>query len=125
MHLQNAYLNHKDKLVVISDRERSGLHPLCPALISHWYLEKVEFEYPDDYKVQITEKYREEAKPRKKTKKDEESTEDSPSSFTVISADVYDTKDSDNESNKNADTEQNENEVDNRTKNSNRPYLFW
>ena len=77
----NMLLKHKDKLVVISDGERSGLHPLCPSLNAHWYLEKVEFKDIDDYKVQITEKYREEVKPRKKAKKDEESS----SSFEVIS----------------------------------------
>jgi len=81
----NMLLKHKDKLVVISDGERSGLHPLTPALRNSWILESLDFKSPEDYKVQITEKYREEAKPRKKAKKEEEPIEDSPTSFEVIS----------------------------------------
>lgn len=81
----NMLLKHKYKLVVISDGERSGLHPLTPALRNSWILESLDFKSPEDYKVQITEKYREEAKPRKKAKKEEESSEDSPTSFEVIS----------------------------------------
>jgi hypothetical protein len=36
---------YKSKLFVLSDGERSGLHPLTPALRSHWELET--FSYPD------------------------------------------------------------------------------
>ena len=36
---------YKDKLFVLTDGERSGLHPLTPALRSHWELET--FCYPD------------------------------------------------------------------------------
>ena len=65
----NMLLKHKDKLVVISDGERRDLHPLTPALRNSWILESLDSKSPEDYKVQITEKYREEAKPRKKAKK--------------------------------------------------------
>lgn len=37
----NMLKDHKDKLYVITDGERNGLHPLTPQIRNYWELEKV------------------------------------------------------------------------------------
>lgn len=40
----NLLQPHKDKLYVISDGERSGIHPLTPSIRNYWNLEPIKFE---------------------------------------------------------------------------------
>lgn len=42
MQVLNQLLEYKEKLFVISDGERSGLHPLTPAIRNRWILESFE-----------------------------------------------------------------------------------
>ncbi len=43
----NMLKDHKDKLYVITDGERNGLHPLTPQIRNYWELEKVAFSELD------------------------------------------------------------------------------
>ena len=80
----NMLMKYKDKLVTISDGERNLLHPLTPSVRSQWFLEKVEFETIEEFKIQITEKLCTETKPRKAVKKVEEESKAAESSFEVV-----------------------------------------
>lgn len=46
---------HAEKLFVITDGERTGLHPLTPTLRSQWVLEP--FRYPDIHELEETNTY--------------------------------------------------------------------
>jgi hypothetical protein len=37
---------YKDKLYIISDGERAGVHPLAPSVRARWVLDKVTIEEP-------------------------------------------------------------------------------
>lgn len=80
----NMLMKYKDKLVTISDGERNSIHPLVPSIRSQWFLEKVEFETIEEFKIQITEKLCAETKTRKKGKKVVEESESAESSFEVV-----------------------------------------
>lgn len=49
----NLLLPYKEKLYMISDGERIGLHPLTPSIRSKWILEKCEFpKQPEEQKTE-------------------------------------------------------------------------
>ncbi|MBQ4545322.1 MAG: DUF1643 domain-containing protein [Oscillospiraceae bacterium] len=52
----NMLLKYKDKLTVITDGFRNGLHPLTPSIRSQWFLEKVELQEPENKPHEETEK---------------------------------------------------------------------